>query len=188
MMNADTQWPAYVVFHQAQEGRPHLHAGSVHAPDPELAMMNARDVFVRRPPCVSIWVAPLAAVFSRTREQLAQPGWATVLGERLGPNEREMYLVFKKNQHAGACTYFTQIKAESAPLALSIILENDRLKDGLVWWVIPAREVSRSHPDEIESMFSPAETKPFRHQSDFDTLTQMRRLAAEEAKREPDET
>lgn len=186
-MNAETQWLAYVVFHQAQEGRPHLHVGSVHAPDSELAMMNARDVFVRRPPCVSIWVAPRAAIFSRTREQLAQPGWATVLGEMVGPAEREMYLVFKKSQHAGACAYFMQIEAESAPSALNRILENDRSRDGLVWWVIPAREVSRSQPDDIESMFAPAETKPFRHQSDFDTLTQMRRLAAEEAKRKPDE-
>ncbi len=187
-MKTDTEWPAYVVFHQAQVGRPHLHAGSVHAPDPELAMMNARDVFVRRPPCVSLWVAPHAAVFARTREQLTQPDWARVPGEKVGPGERETYLVFKKSEHAGACAFFTQIEAVSAPSALKIILGHDRADDGLVWWVIPAREITRSQPDEIESMFGPAEAKPFRHQSDFDTLTQMRRLAAEEAKRVADES
>ena len=44
----DTQWPLYEVFEQERPGQPHRNAGAVHAPDPELALQNARDVFVRR--------------------------------------------------------------------------------------------------------------------------------------------
>jgi ring-1,2-phenylacetyl-CoA epoxidase subunit PaaB len=68
----DTQWPRFIVFQQAKVDAPHQYAGSVHAPDAEMALMNARDVFVRRPTCVSLWVVPSTAVFSRTAEELAE--------------------------------------------------------------------------------------------------------------------
>lgn len=34
----------------------HKHAGSLHAPDNEVALKNARDVYTRRSEGVSIWV------------------------------------------------------------------------------------------------------------------------------------
>ena len=34
----------------------HVHAGTVHAPDAELAMQSARDLFTRRAEGVSLWV------------------------------------------------------------------------------------------------------------------------------------
>jgi ring-1,2-phenylacetyl-CoA epoxidase subunit PaaB len=52
----DTQWDTYEVFHQTKRGDPHIHVGSVHAPDPEMALQLARDQFARRLKCVSIWV------------------------------------------------------------------------------------------------------------------------------------
>ena len=46
------------VFIQSESGTPHAHAGSVHAPDAEMALQNARDVYARRGNAVSIWVVP----------------------------------------------------------------------------------------------------------------------------------
>lgn len=46
------------VFIQSESGTPHEHAGSVHAPDAEMALQNARDVYARRGNAVSIWVVP----------------------------------------------------------------------------------------------------------------------------------
>ena len=34
----------------------HKHAGSLHAPDEEMAISNARDVYTRRSEGISIWV------------------------------------------------------------------------------------------------------------------------------------
>lgn len=48
--------PLWEVFTQPQTGKPHEHAGSVHAEDSEMALQNARDVFARRGQVVSIWV------------------------------------------------------------------------------------------------------------------------------------
>ena len=183
---ADTQWPTYVVFHQASEGKPHLHAGSVHAPDPDMAMMNARDVFVRRPSCVSLWVAPSSAVFARTLEQLASSDWDQ--GQRGKRGLLEKYVVFKKNQHAGACSLYAVVEAESASNALKILLAGKNAADGLLWWVIRENLITKSNPEDIESMFAPAAAKPYRDHSDFKTLTLMRRLAEKESKRDSDES
>jgi ring-1,2-phenylacetyl-CoA epoxidase subunit PaaB len=70
----DTQWPRYQVFLQEKQGEPHQDAGSVHAPDPEMALLNARDVFVRRPECVSLWVVEANRIYSRTAEGLKEQG------------------------------------------------------------------------------------------------------------------
>jgi ring-1,2-phenylacetyl-CoA epoxidase subunit PaaB len=46
--SADTQGPLWEVFVQEEGGAAHVHAGSVHAPDREMALQNARDVYARR--------------------------------------------------------------------------------------------------------------------------------------------
>jgi ring-1,2-phenylacetyl-CoA epoxidase subunit PaaB len=60
--DASNQGPLWEVFTQAKDGAPHEHAGSVHAPDPELALQNARDVYARRGEAISLWVVPSAAI------------------------------------------------------------------------------------------------------------------------------
>ena len=59
---ADSQWPLWEVFTQPNKGQPFEHAGSVHAPDGELALQNARDVYARRGEAVNLWVVPSAAI------------------------------------------------------------------------------------------------------------------------------
>jgi hypothetical protein len=41
---SDSQWPLWEVFTQPNKGEPFEHAGSVHAPDGELALHNAGAV------------------------------------------------------------------------------------------------------------------------------------------------
>jgi ring-1,2-phenylacetyl-CoA epoxidase subunit PaaB len=54
----DTQWRLWEVFYQARTGRPFEHAGSVHAPDAEMALQNARDTYTRRGEALQLWVVP----------------------------------------------------------------------------------------------------------------------------------
>jgi ring-1,2-phenylacetyl-CoA epoxidase subunit PaaB len=51
-------WPLWEVFIRPRRGLAHTHVGSVHAPDAELALRHARDVYTRRQEGVSIWVVP----------------------------------------------------------------------------------------------------------------------------------
>ncbi len=51
-------WPLWEVFVRQRRGLSHVHAGSLHAPDAETALTNARDVYTRRGEGVSVWVVP----------------------------------------------------------------------------------------------------------------------------------
>ncbi len=49
-------WPLWEVFVRQRRGLSHVHAGSLHAPDAETAIQNARDVYTRRVEGISVWV------------------------------------------------------------------------------------------------------------------------------------
>ena len=55
-------WPLWEVFVRANRGLSHVHVGSLHAPDSDMAVRNARDLYTRRNEGVSIWVVPADAV------------------------------------------------------------------------------------------------------------------------------
>lgn len=56
------EWPLWEVFIRGQHGLNHRHVGSLHAPDNELAMKHARDVYTRRSEGLSIWVVPSSEI------------------------------------------------------------------------------------------------------------------------------
>jgi ring-1,2-phenylacetyl-CoA epoxidase subunit PaaB len=55
-------YPLWEVFIRAKRGLSHVHAGSVHAPDADSAVLAARDVYTRRTEGVSIWVVPSSEI------------------------------------------------------------------------------------------------------------------------------
>lgn len=55
-------WPLWEVFVRSRRGLSHTHAGSLHAPDAQMALRNARDLYTRRSEGVSIWVVPSTSV------------------------------------------------------------------------------------------------------------------------------
>jgi len=63
------EWPLWEVFIRGQHGLSHRHVGSLHAPDAELAMRSARDVYTRRNEGVSIWVVPSAQIIASSPDE-----------------------------------------------------------------------------------------------------------------------
>jgi ring-1,2-phenylacetyl-CoA epoxidase subunit PaaB len=59
---SEAKMPIWEVFIRARSGLAHRHAGSVHAPDAEMALQAARDTYTRRGEGLSIWVVPSAAI------------------------------------------------------------------------------------------------------------------------------
>lgn len=62
------QWQTYEVFHQKKRGTHHVHVGSVHAPNPEMAILFAKEQYARRGVCVNLWVVKTADVFATDYE------------------------------------------------------------------------------------------------------------------------
>ncbi|MEU0118701.1 1,2-phenylacetyl-CoA epoxidase subunit PaaB [Streptomyces bobili] len=65
----NTDWPLWEVFVRSRRGLSHTHAGSLHAPDAEFALRNARDLYTRRGEGVSIWVVPSAGITASSPDE-----------------------------------------------------------------------------------------------------------------------
>ena len=62
-------WPLWEVFVRGKRGLNHVHVGSLHAPDPTMALHNARNLYTRRNEGVSIWVVPADAITASSPEE-----------------------------------------------------------------------------------------------------------------------
>ena len=168
---SDSQWPRYEVFVKERVDRPHQNAGSVHAPDAEMALLNARDIFVRRPSCLSLWVVAAEFILARSQQELAE----------LSPPEEsdgqpETYYVFQKKSQRNAMTYVAhsgQVEASSPEAALARARQEFGDGTTYVWWVCPKRAVTRSNEDDVPSMFAPAAGKAYRMPQDYRVAREM---------------
>lgn len=58
------QFQTYEVFHQQKRGQQHVHVGIVHAPNPEMALLYAKEQYARRGQTSNLWVVPTNMVFA----------------------------------------------------------------------------------------------------------------------------
>lgn len=58
------QLETYEVFHQERRGEHPTHVGSLHAPNPDVALLFAKEQYARRSRCVGLWVVKTADVFA----------------------------------------------------------------------------------------------------------------------------
>jgi ring-1,2-phenylacetyl-CoA epoxidase subunit PaaB len=161
---ADTQWPRWEVFKQDTPKKPHQAVGSVHAADPEHALLTARNVFARRPSAVSLWVVRAEATVSLTREERERGDWKA----EGAAHDPAPYLVFVKSSHKRSMTFVDhvgEVVAGSPQGALEAAL--GQFPDALAWWLVPADAVVRSDPEDAESWFAPAKDKTYKQQSAY---------------------
>ncbi len=77
-----SEFPLFEVFIRSKNGLHHKHVGSLHAPDAEMALTNARDVYTRRSEGVSIWVVKTSDIVASSPEDK---------GAFYDPNDEKMY-------------------------------------------------------------------------------------------------
>ena len=166
----DTQWPRWEVFKQDRPDKPYEAVGTVHAPDAEVALLNARDVFVRRPECHSLWVTPEAAVMRLTAEELAAAGPAWLAEQASDATADEVYHIFCRHNYRRsmvAVTHAGQVVAASPADAMRQAVQQYNADDTVMWWVVADGALTRSDDDDIASMFAPALEKTYRDQSSY---------------------
>ena len=178
MASPDTQWPRYEVFQQSRPGAPYQSVGSVHAPDADIALQNARDVFVRRPQTVGLWVVPAEQILARTREELKEDeSWQQA--EAAEGGEEEPYHVFQKKSQRRSMSYVThvgKVQAETPTQALQRAWEQYAGESVYVWWIVPERAIVSTEEGDASSMFRPAHEKEYRLPTAYRTHTLMREL------------
>jgi ring-1,2-phenylacetyl-CoA epoxidase subunit PaaB len=168
----DTQWPRFEVFIQADEGKPLQHAGSVHAPDSEMAVLNARDVFVRRPKCLNLWVVPADRMIHRTSEELSR-AWPESAQSR--ENAKTLYHVFRKESHRGTLVHTASVEERSPWEALRVAMAG---RKGLAWAIFPREAVTGNDPEDRSSFFDPALGKEYRLHAQYRVYELLRKARA----------
>lgn len=163
-----TEWPRYEVIKQDTEKSVPQMVGSVHATDPEHALLVARHVFVRRPSAYALFVAPAEAFFHVTQEALKDP---KALEGPLG--EEEAYWVFAKKSHRRSMVYGDLVGRFLAKGPQGAVLEALLQTPGVAFWAVPERVVVGTEPTQevIESWFAPAKDKTYRLQSYYGLVT-----------------
>ena len=160
-------WPRFEVFKQEREGQPHRNVGSVHAPDAELALLSARDVFARRPACYSLWVVPAAAITTLAEASHSIPD---------GP--LQLYVVCAKQSNRQSMTYVDYmgcVEALSPAEALQLAVTTFGGDEGAVWWVFPEAAVTASQPEDALD-YAAAIGKLFRLPNQYHTVVTMRQM------------
>jgi ring-1,2-phenylacetyl-CoA epoxidase subunit PaaB len=69
-MSLDNQGQVWEVFLQAKPGLAHKHVGNVQAMGREMALQNARDMYVRRKEGISIWVVKFEDIVASSPEEI----------------------------------------------------------------------------------------------------------------------
>ena len=64
LVHTNSHHQTWEVFHQDKRGKQHVHAGAVHAPSPELALIMAKETFGRRGKTANLWVVKTSDVFT----------------------------------------------------------------------------------------------------------------------------
>lgn len=179
----DTQWPRFQVFEQPGEERPLIHAGSVHAPDREMALLIARDVFARRPERTTMWVVRAEALYARTKEELESAPPSPDPGTD-GPEY--LFHVFAKRTHKGVCVQVGQVQAQTAEGALAAALQAFP-EEAFLWWVFRDDAVVRSQEADRDALYGSSAGKDFRHESHYPVRTMMMALKNRKRGEETDE-
>ncbi len=171
----DTQWPRYYVFEQPEADGEMIHAGSVHAPDGEMALITARDVFGRRPRRTTMWVVRDRDIFSRTRQQLEKEALET--GETPSTTTKHtLYQVFVKRSQKGVCVRVGEVGAPDHETALRLAVEKYRSLKALLWWIIRDEDIRRAGEGEHAALFDSSPGKSFRHENEYPVRTMMMEL------------
>lgn len=174
----DTQWPRWEVFKKDTAKKPYQAVGSIHAVDSEHALLNARNVFVRRPQAVSLWAVRADDILSMTQEELAKnPQWAHGDDEETAVSPPILYEIFRKSSHRRSMTFMDhvgQVSAVTAVSALQQAIAKFTDKEALAWWVVPLHKIAQTEPDVAEAWFDPAETKTYKQQSQYGFISPTR--------------
>ncbi|MFC4427691.1 phenylacetic acid degradation protein [Deinococcus navajonensis] len=164
----DTQWPRWEVFKQDAPGRPIQAVGSVHAGDPDHALLTARNVFVRRPAAVALWAVRESDLLTATPEEL------TTHPERLDiAGEAGTYHLGVKRTNRRSMTFVDLVGTVDALGPGDALRQARELHpDALTWLVFPETAVVRTDddPGTIESWFAPAKEKTYKQQQFYGVI------------------
>lgn len=173
----DDQLITYQVFHQMKPDKPFQHVGIVHASDPEMGFVFAKEVFSRRQTCSGIWIIDTTCIKTteytdgtRSVYELLNPEPAKRTDKQ---EDYEVFHLFKRGkQHIHAGT----VGAGSFEQALSIA-HHELGQNMIVYnvWIARAKDFYRS-TQENRVIWESLPTKKYREPTDYKASEKLKSL------------
>ena len=154
----DGGWPRWEAFVRQNGGLAHVHSESVHAPDAETALLNARDAYLRRVEGVSLWVIPADRVTAWDSDN------DDPMPNDIAPGPSGLWEVFVQHRrglthtHAGSLTATGPYAAIAQARQVYVTRE-----EGVSVWVAPSSTVNAADPAEAAALFAPFADKDYRY-------------------------
>ena len=138
-----------------------------------MALLNARDVFARRPRCQSMWVVPESAISAWSFQELVDGVEVAAASSITQP-----YAIFSKELNARNTLEHVIFQGELLATSPQDALQQamHQFNQGQlvsVWWVVPTHAITRSDPDEVNSFYAPALDKHYRQPNHYHTRTAL---------------
>jgi ring-1,2-phenylacetyl-CoA epoxidase subunit PaaB len=156
-------WPRWEAFVRQNGGLAHVHSESVHAPDAETALLNARDTYLRRVEGVSLWVIP-ADKMTDWDSDSPDPEPQDITA---GPSA--LWEVFVRHRRGLAHVHAGSIAATGPHRAIekarSVYVTRD---EGVNVWVAPAAYINAADPADAEALFEPFADKDYRYPTAYE--------------------
>ena len=161
------QLGTFEVFVQPRENKPFQHEGIVHASDPEMAFVLAKEAFTRRFLCYSMYIVETSNVYVSPMTEDDQNAYDLIddhFEKGKSPTQFEIYHLFKRgkqHQHVGQVTAASHHEA--------MVIAKEELKgDKQVYnvWTIKTGDIRFTKPEESD-LWNTLPEKKFRDASDY---------------------
>jgi ring-1,2-phenylacetyl-CoA epoxidase subunit PaaB len=142
------QFGTFEVFVQPKEGKPFQHEGIVHAPDPEMAFILAKEAFTRRFICTSLYVAETSKIFVSPMTEGTQNAYDLIEENVDSPGQKVSYEIYhllrrgKQHVHAGT------VQAANAREAMAMAKKESAGTTVLNIWALRTADIRFTTPEE----------------------------------------
>ena len=160
------QLGTFEVFVQPREGKPFQHEGIVHAPNPEMAWVLAKEAFTRRFTCSSLYVTDTRNIFVSPTTEGDQSAYDLIPRKAEAGEIPESYEIFhlprRGKQHIHAAT----VQATGPHEAMARAKEQFKGKAVMNVWALRTRDI-RFTTDAEKDLWTTLPEKKFRDASDY---------------------
>ena len=189
------QFETYEVFHQKKDGAAFVYVGPVHAPEPDLAFLFAKEQYSRRFACTGMWVVPTSAIAVTDyagdaesaydtlpllpRAAAPAPADTSVAEEITDAAGEEDYDIFHLKKRGKAHQHVGKVRASSLADALQVakaVFGEQRPVVNV--WAVRAADVLRSE-DEDRDIWATTTDKKYREAISYKVQDRIEKFKAE---------
>ena len=179
------QFATYEVFTQKKEGAPFTFTGAVHAPNPDVAFLFAKEQYSRRSSCVGIWIVQTAHVkLTPYASDDASIYDSFAIDKPEGVTRPlEPYEVFHQQKRGKSHTHVGRVGATSYEEAYELAKSKfGHQKPVVNVWIIKSKNILQSAEEDKDMWVTTAEKK-YREAGAYRVMERIKRFKKEQQRR-----